>query len=151
MRENAVSKIAAVQHTVTHGRFFHAASVPNTVTTDWVCPLGKEYPVAASRAASTMVKLSSSTHGRGIRKIAFSSWLSVFPTSPMKKNRNPHFLSRHHSSAMPTSMNTVSSPNMVMTEAMLSRNGERIDSSKRKKLIDFQRSIQIANICFIIA
>ena len=90
-----------------------------------------------------MVKLSSNTHGRGIKKIAFMSWFSVFPTRPMKKKRNPHFLSKHHKRAMPTSINTVSSPNMVITAATQSKNGERIDSNKRKNSMAFSQLIEL--------
>ena len=135
MREKPVSRIASAQHTVTHFFLRHTASVPNTVAVVCVWPLGKEYPVAASRAASTIVKFSSSTQGRGIRKTAFKSWFNVFPTRPMKKKRKPHFLSKHHKSAMPTSMNTVSSPSIVTSAATPSKNGVRIASNKRRNPI----------------
>ena len=45
---------------------------PSVPTMFCVWPEGNEYPVAAPRADSTMVKLGSSTHGRGMRKISFS-------------------------------------------------------------------------------
>ena len=44
------------------------ATPPNTPTALWVWPLGKLYPAAPSRAASTMVKSGSRTQGRGARQ-----------------------------------------------------------------------------------
>ncbi|BFK07706.1 hypothetical protein F120042H4_06360 [Faecalimonas umbilicata] len=38
----------------------------------WVCPLGKEYPVAAGTALSTGEKLGSNIQGRGIRNVIFN-------------------------------------------------------------------------------
>ena len=64
-------------------RFFVcSAMAPKVPTAFCVCPDGNEYPVAAARAASTIVKSGSSTHGRGIRQVIFRNWFASVPKSP---------------------------------------------------------------------
>ena len=47
------------------------ASVAKRLVPLCVCPLGKEYPVAAGMALSTALNSGSSTQGRGIRNVIF--------------------------------------------------------------------------------
>ena len=108
------------------------ASVPNIVAADWVCPLGKEYPVAPARADSTMVKEGSSTQGLGMRKMPLSSWFITLPVSPVSRKRNPQRLLTHHRITKPATMNTVSSPSSVTAAIRLSSHGVRRPSSHLK-------------------
>ena len=58
------------------------ATPPKKPAEVWVWPLGKLYPAASALADSTMVKLGSFTHGRGMRQTIFSHWLTRMPTKP---------------------------------------------------------------------
>ena len=57
----------------TQRRFVMTAAAPKVLTAFCVWPDGKEYPVAAARALSTIVKSGSSTHGRGMRHAIFKN------------------------------------------------------------------------------
>ena len=85
MREKGTSTISTTQTARTVRFRFAIAAAPSEPTMFCVCPEGKEYPVAAARADSTMVKFGSSTHGRGMRKYSLHHWLHAMPPSPAAK------------------------------------------------------------------
>ena len=72
-----------MQAILSQGFFVITAGTPSEDMTACVCPLGKEYPEAASRADSTIVKLGSLTQGRGMRNQSFKNWLATTPIKPV--------------------------------------------------------------------